>query len=136
MSISSRKTLPVSCEMRSEHGVADGARLLENLLEHEMLEAALFRGDGVPGDVLDLGLDGLAFGVRDLHALGREHGDIAVGEEEHVAGVREDAGNIAGDEVFVFAKADHHRRTDARGDDLAAGPWWRESPGRRRRSAA
>ena len=41
----------------AEHGVAHGAGLLENLLVHEMLEAALFGHDGVPGDVLDLGLD-------------------------------------------------------------------------------
>src|SRR5437762_3078974 len=35
-----------------ESGVADGARLLKNLLEHEMLVAAFFRHDRVPEDVL------------------------------------------------------------------------------------
>ncbi len=34
--------------------VADGAGLLVDFLEHEVLEAALLRQDRVPGDVLDL----------------------------------------------------------------------------------
>ena len=38
----------------AQRGVADGARLLEDFLEHEMLVAALFRHDGVPQDVRDL----------------------------------------------------------------------------------
>ena len=38
----------------AEKGVAHGARLLEDFLLHEMLEAALFRHDRVPGDVLRL----------------------------------------------------------------------------------
>ena len=39
--------------------VAHGARLLINFFEHEMLEAALFRHDRVPGDMLHLAHDGL-----------------------------------------------------------------------------
>ena len=38
----------------AEQSVAHGAGLLENFLLHEMLVAALFRHDGVPGDVLRL----------------------------------------------------------------------------------
>jgi hypothetical protein len=38
----------------AQRGVADGARLLIDFLEHEMLEAALFRHDRVPGDALRL----------------------------------------------------------------------------------
>ena len=41
----------------AERGVADGARLLVDFLEHEVLVAALFRHDRVPGDVLDLAFD-------------------------------------------------------------------------------
>ena len=48
----------------AEHGVAHGARLLENFLEHEMLEAALFGGNRVPGDVMDLRLDGIGLRRR------------------------------------------------------------------------
>ena len=44
----------------AQRGIADGARLLIDFLEHEMLEAALLRHDRVPGDVLHLARDGLA----------------------------------------------------------------------------
>src|SRR3989338_6779679 len=44
----------------SEQGVAHGARLLETFFQHEVLEAALLGLDGVPGDVLDVALDGVA----------------------------------------------------------------------------
>ena len=40
----------------SQRGVAHRARLLVDFLEHEMLEAALFRHDRVPGNVLHLGV--------------------------------------------------------------------------------
>ena len=49
--------------------VAHGARLLEDFLLHEMLEAALFRHDGVPGNVLDGALDGVSVQVHYAHAL-------------------------------------------------------------------
>ena len=63
---------------------------------------------------------------------GREHGDVAVGEEENVARVVENRGNVAGDEVFVFAQADHRRRARARGDDFVGVVARKESPGRKR----
>ena len=50
--ISSRNTWPLSSDS-SLHSVANGARLLVNLLEHEMLEAALFRHDRIPRDLND-----------------------------------------------------------------------------------
>ena len=99
-------------------GVADGARLLVDFLEHEMLEAALLRHDGVPGDVLHLARDGLAVEVGELHARGRDHGQVAVGQEEQVARVIEDRRHVGGDEVLVLAQADDRRRAIARGHDL------------------
>ena len=65
----------------AQRGVAHGARLLINFLEHEVLEAALFRHDRVPGDVLHLAHDGLAVEVGELHAFGSDDGEIAVGRE-------------------------------------------------------
>ena len=52
ISISPRKTLPESERDAAEGGVADGARLLPDFLEHEVLVAALFRLDGIPLDAL------------------------------------------------------------------------------------
>jgi hypothetical protein len=42
----------------AEGGVADGAGLLVDFLEHEVLVAGLFGLDGVPGDALDFARDG------------------------------------------------------------------------------
>ena len=85
----------------AEQSVAHGARLLENLLLHEMLVAALFRHDGIPGDVVGGALDGSAVVVHHAHALAGEHGDVAIGEKKNFAGVLEQGGNVAGDEIFA-----------------------------------
>ncbi len=102
----------------AEGGVADGARLLPDFLEHEVLVAALFRLDGIPLDALERALDGLAVEVGELDAVEGEDGHVAVGEEVDVAGVVEDAGNVGGDEVLAFAYADDDGRPGAGGDDF------------------
>ena len=101
-----------------EQGVPDGAGLLKDFLLHEMLEAALFRHDGVPGDMLHGALDGVAVEIHDADALRREHGDVAVGQEEHVARVGKNRGNVAGHEILALAQADDRRRPGARRNDL------------------
>ena len=102
----------------AEQGVAHGARLLEDFLLHEVLVAALFRHDGVPGDVVRRALDGTAVVIHHMHAFGGEHGDVAIGEEKHLASVLEQGGDVAGDEIFSIAEANHRRRAEARGDDF------------------
>ncbi len=102
----------------AEQRVADGARLLEDFLLHEMLEAALFRHDRIPGDVLGRARDRVAFEIAELHALRREHGHFAVAEEENAARVREDRRDVARDEKLVVAEADDDRRPQARRDDF------------------
>ena len=54
----------------AQRGVAHGARLLIDFLEHEMLVAALFRQDGVPQDVLALAVHRAAFEVGEPDAVG------------------------------------------------------------------
>ena len=49
----------------AQRGVADGARLLEDFLEHEVLVAALFRHDRIPQDVRDLALHGAAVEIAE-----------------------------------------------------------------------
>ncbi len=102
----------------AERGIADGARLLENLLEHEMLIAALFRFDGIPKNVRHLPLHAAAIEIGEPDALRREDRHVAVGEEEHVLRVGENGRDVAGDEVLVIADADHHRRAHAGGNDF------------------
>ena len=89
-----------------------------DFLEHEVLVAALFRLDGVPGDALDCARDGVAVEVGERDAVAGEHGDIAIGEEVDVAGVVQDAGDVGGEEVLAFAEADDGGRAVAGGDDL------------------
>ena len=68
-----------------------------------MLEAALFRHDRVPGDVLYLASDGMAVEVGQLHAAGSDHCQVAVAEEEQIARVIQDRRDVAGDEVLIVA---------------------------------
>jgi hypothetical protein len=102
----------------AERGVADGAWLLINFLEHEVLEAALFGHDGIPGDALRFALQRIAVEIGDLDALLGEDRKIAIAEKKKIASVVEERGHVGGDEVFVFAEADHDGRSVARGDDF------------------
>src|SRR5919106_1106256 len=71
----------------SLHCVADGTWLLVNLFEHEMLEAALFRHDRIPGDSLDRRLNRIAFEIGDANGVFVDDGDLAVAKEKDVARV-------------------------------------------------
>ncbi len=102
----------------AHRGVAHRPRLLIDFLEHEVLEAALFRHDGVPGNVLHLALHRLSIKVGKGHALGSEHREVAIAEEEQVAGVIENRGHVAGHKILVLAQPDHRRRAIARRNDL------------------
>src|ERR1017187_7577894 len=53
----------------AQRGVPDGARLLIDFLEHEVLVAALFRQDGVPQNVLAFAVDGVALEIAEAHAI-------------------------------------------------------------------
>jgi hypothetical protein len=75
-----------------EQRVAHRARLLVDLLQHEVAESALLGLDGIPGDALRRARDRGAREVRDPGRLGRERRDVAVLEEQEVARVRQDRG--------------------------------------------
>ena len=102
----------------SKRGFADGARLLVDFLEHEMLEAGLFRHDRVPGHVLHLAPDGPAFKIREIHAGRGDDCEIAIGQEKDIAGVIKDGGNVGSNKVFVIAQADDEWRTVACSHDF------------------
>ena len=102
----------------AEQGIAYGARLLKNFLLHEVLVAALFRHEGVPGDVVRGTFGGTAVVVHDAHPFCGQHGDVAVGEEKHFARVLEQGGDVASDEIFSIAESNHRWRAQARGNNL------------------
>jgi hypothetical protein len=102
----------------AEDSVADGARLLVDFLEHEVLVAGLLGHHGVPGDALDFERKGRAVEVCELDAGGGEDGQLTIRKEVDVAGVVQDAGDVGGEEVFAFAEAEDGGRPEAGGDQL------------------
>src|SRR6185503_20047870 len=101
----------------SLHGVAHGSWLLVNLLEHEMLEAALLRHDRIPGDPLNRRLHRVAFEIDYANGVLVDDRDLAVAEKENVACVLKNRWNVRSDEELAIAKTDNHRRALAHGDD-------------------
>src|ERR1044071_3672071 len=91
----------------SLHRVANGARLLVNFLEHEMLEAALLRHDRIPRDALNRRLHGVSFEVCHAHGISIDECDLAVAEKEDVARVLQNRWNVRRDEEFAIAESDH-----------------------------
>src|SRR6185312_426112 len=102
----------------SQGRVANGAGLLENFLEHEMLEAALLCHDRVPGHVLYLSNNRFAFEIGKLYALGSDHSKIAITQKKQIAGVIENCRHVGSYKIFVFAQADYSRRSVAGGEIL------------------
>ena len=96
--------------------VGDRVRLFVDLLEHEGLVARLLGGRLVPVDVLLAALDGRAGGVHDPHAVGPQHGDLAVLEVLHAARLGEEARDGRGDELLALAAAEDQRALLARPD--------------------
>jgi hypothetical protein len=79
-------------------GVLEGARLLVDLLEHEVLVPPALGLHERPGDARRGALDLLAGDLLDAVAAAADLGDLAVFEEDHVAGVGEERGDVAGRE--------------------------------------
>src|SRR5579863_120718 len=102
----------------SEQSVAHRARLLENLLLHEMFEPALFRHDRVPSHMLRLAVDRVSIEIHHADALRRQDREFAIAQEEHAARVLQNCGNVAGDEKFLFAESYHDGWTHPSGHNL------------------
>ena len=103
----------------AHEGVAHDARLLVDLLEHEIGVAALLGHVEVPVHVRDLGLDGVALGVGVLDALGRELGELVVLENHDVARGLDEGNDVGGDVGALLAAADDDGRVLAGDGDHA-----------------
>ena len=97
--------------------MAQGLGLLHDLLEHEVLIAALLRRPDLPVHVGDLLLNGLHEGVVALDAVPGQHRRLAVVHVGHLAGVADDGGHVAGQKHAVLAVAQNQRAVLADGDD-------------------
>ncbi len=104
-----------------EQRVGDRGGLLGDLLEHEVLVAALFGGVQVPVDVEKSSTRGhvVAVEVGDAVAVGGDHDGLVLPEFDRVAGVPDERGDVGADEHLALADADHQRRRPPRRDDRA-----------------
>ena len=133
----------------AQEGLGHRAGLLEDLLEHEVPVAALLGHRGVPGDAGRGALDRAAVERGHADARGRHHRHLAVFQEHHVAGVRQQGGDVGGHVDLALAEADHDRARAVLGHDELSGRVGRAGcrprrprvlrgarPGRRRRGSA
>ena len=96
----------------SEDGVARGGRLLVDLLEHEVLVAALLRRDRIPHHALRRLRDRAPGVVGELDARARDDRHLLVAEEHDIARVAQDRRDVGGDEELVRRRG--RRRSAAR----------------------
>ena len=97
--------------------VRERARLLEDLLEHEMPVRTLFRRVGGPLRLVHGPSDRLALRVEDVDAVARDLREIALLEIDETLRHGQERGHAARDEVLADAETDHERARDPRDDD-------------------
>ena len=98
-------------------GIGDGARLLVDLLEHEVRVLALVGGVGRELALVRLAYDGGTRPVDDAHGGATDLGDIAFLEEHEMARDGQQRRDVRGDEVLRVAEADDDGATFAGEDD-------------------
>ena len=92
-----------------EYGPAHSLRLLHDLLEHEVLIAALFRRIHFPVYVGDLFLHRLHQVVIALDTVFGQHCHLAIIHISHIPGMADDSGNVAGQEAAALTIAQNQR---------------------------
>ena len=105
-------------QQSSAHAVLDRRRLLEDLLEHEVVEPAALDLVQIPVDLADAALELLRALIENRVAVARQHRDIAVVEIDDFARLRQNRRDVAGDVVLAVAEADEKRAALPRRDDL------------------
>ena len=100
--------------------VRDGARLLEDLFQHEVLVAGLRGADRIEVDGALLPLHRCAaLDASEADAVGRHDREISGLEKAHLTGVLEERGHVGRDEVLLLPVPHDHSTgiADARRDD-------------------
>ncbi len=100
------------------HGVADGLRLLEDLLEHEVRIAALLDLLEVPRDLVDRLVDVGVLEVAHQVPVARQGDHLAVVEIDDATRVPHDRRRVAGHEQLAVVDPDQQRAAHAGGHDL------------------
>src|SRR5215472_2975078 len=102
----------------AEERVTHRARLLENLFLHEVLVAALFRHDGIPGDMLRGPLNRASIVIHYTDTVLGQNGDVSVSEKEDFARMFEQSRNVAGDKILLVSQSNDGRRAKSRGNNF------------------
>ena len=100
------------------YGVGNCLGLLHDLLEHEVLVAALFRSGHVPRYGLDLLLDWVAKLVHNNYAVRTNDGNLVIVQNNVALGAIDNGGNVGRDHVLALTNADNQRVAAACSDDL------------------
>ena len=101
-------------------GVADGARLLVDLFEHEMVVAALFQGGNLQFNGFDFWGDFcVTDGADGQFAVPGHRGDFFILQVHHILGVRDDGRGIRSHKKVVVAPHTDHKWTGFAGCDQA-----------------
>ncbi len=99
------------------HGVFQGLRLFENLLEHEMFEDALVGIARLGFDLLNGRVDAHMVGVQHMPGLRPDHAHLVVLQIYDLLGIAQERCRIAGEKRFLLAHAEHQRTAQAGADD-------------------
>ena len=91
------------------NGSLNGSRLLDDLLEHEVLVAAFFRSFDIPCDTGDLLGDGLAGCVKYLDLFRCQFCELTVVEVDRISCICNECGNVGSEEVLACADAQDQR---------------------------
>ena len=104
----------------AEQRVGDGLRLLGDLLEHEVVVAALLGGARRPSRC---GSPCRSAGAPSKSVIsmpsGGDQDDLVLAQLDRLAGVLDERGDVAGEEVLAVAAADDERRVAPGADDRA-----------------
>src|SRR6185295_7142228 len=100
------------------HRILDRLRLLADLLEHEVVEAALLDFVERPIDAAHALRDASRIEVENLVAFAGEHAHLAIVEIHDLARVLKNRGDVAGDVELALAKPDEQRASLSRAHDL------------------
>ncbi len=100
------------------HRVLDRLRLLEDLLEHEVLESTLLDLVEIPVDAAYALFDSASLEIEDYVPLAGDHAHFAVVQIHDLAGMRENRRRVAGDEILAVANADQQWAALAGANDL------------------
>ncbi len=97
----------------SPQGVRDRVRLFVDLLQHEVLVAALLGRLQIPLHSPHLDVERGAFEVGHRQGLGADLDHPVVLQHHHLPGEGQECGDIGGDEVLAIAAAHHQRAAPA-----------------------